>query len=281
MGLLVPLGDELVSFYRKVRLAIEVGDAEPLALQNAEPLLDLVHPGGMNRREVENKSRMVFEPGSDLLAVMGRDVVENEMNGRNRGWNFGFEIFEKRDVLPLPFAVERVAVDLTAAGVEGGEKLECAATLVFVLDMVGDIPRQCGFGRMGTRSRLKRGLFIDREHDLVVAERAGVEVDNLFDPLIELGVAGRLGAKPHVDSPGFQFVRSEDALDGGGGNGLDHAIGDELTREFGAEPGGERTLSVVRPLAGEFDQVHGRFQRGKQASVRDGVYPAILRGLGG
>ncbi len=141
MGLLVPLGDEVVNLDREVRLALEVGDAEPLALENAEPLLDLVHPRGMNRRKVEDKARMFLKPGSRLFAVMSRDVVEDEMNCRDLVRNVGLDIFKKREVLLLPFAVERVAVDLAAAGVEGGEQLKRAAPLVLVLDTIGDIPR--------------------------------------------------------------------------------------------------------------------------------------------
>ena len=63
------------------------------------------------------------------------------MNRRDLVRNFGIEILEKCEGLLLPFAVERVAVDLAAAGVEGGEQLKRAAPLVLVLDTIGDIPR--------------------------------------------------------------------------------------------------------------------------------------------
>ena len=216
MSLLVPLDDKLVNLVGKVRLVLEVGDAEPLALQNAEPLLDLIHPRAMDRCEVESKTRTLREPRSHLFAVMGRDVVEDEMNRRDLGRNFGIEMFEKRDVLLLTFAIERFSVDPAAAGIESGEQLERAAPLVLVLDTIGEIPHECGFGCMGARSRLKRGLFVDREHGLAVAKRARVEGDDLFDALVELGVAGRLGAQPHVGAPGFQLVRGKNALDRGG-----------------------------------------------------------------
>src|SRR3972149_2921524 len=147
MGLLVPLDNKLVNFGRKICLIFKVRDAEPLALQNTEPLLDLIHPRTMDRCEVESKTRMFLKPGSHLFAVVGRDVVEDKMNRRDLGRNVGVEFIEKLDELLLAFAIERFSVDVARAGVESGEKLKRTAPPVFVLDAIGDLPRESGFGR--------------------------------------------------------------------------------------------------------------------------------------
>lgn len=48
----------------------EVADAQPLTLHQAEPLLDLVHPGAMNWKKPTDKARVSLKPGSHLLAFM-------------------------------------------------------------------------------------------------------------------------------------------------------------------------------------------------------------------
>ena len=40
----------------------EVADPQPLALQNAKPLFDLVHPGAMCRQKVADEAGMIRLP---------------------------------------------------------------------------------------------------------------------------------------------------------------------------------------------------------------------------
>src|SRR5687768_9244426 len=54
VGDLVPLGNELVKGLLQGSKVGEVGGAEALASEDAEPLLDGVHPGAMDRGEVGN-----------------------------------------------------------------------------------------------------------------------------------------------------------------------------------------------------------------------------------
>ena len=63
---------------------MEVREAESLALENAEPLLDLVHPGAMDGREEEAKARMSREPRLYLLPFVNAHVVEHDVNRLDR-----------------------------------------------------------------------------------------------------------------------------------------------------------------------------------------------------
>src|SRR3954453_17526119 len=80
MGDLVPLGDEPEDGSLEGREVGEVGGAEPLASEDAEPLLHRIRPGAMDRREVGDEATMGSEPGADELAVMDRDVVGEQMD---------------------------------------------------------------------------------------------------------------------------------------------------------------------------------------------------------
>jgi hypothetical protein len=44
MRLLIPFTDELVKLRAQVVFRCEISNAQPLALQDAEPLFDLIHP---------------------------------------------------------------------------------------------------------------------------------------------------------------------------------------------------------------------------------------------
>src|SRR6516162_3055935 len=59
----VPLLHKRVQAVREFFLVGEVGDAQSLALQNAEPLFDLIHPRAMHRRMMELEAEMLGQPG--------------------------------------------------------------------------------------------------------------------------------------------------------------------------------------------------------------------------
>ena len=46
------------------------GDGEALALEDGEPLLDLIHPGAVDGREVHAEAGMPREPGAGELALL-------------------------------------------------------------------------------------------------------------------------------------------------------------------------------------------------------------------
>jgi hypothetical protein len=58
MSVPIPLGDKLHNLGLHVLFGGKIDHAKPLALQNAEPLFDLIHPRAMRGCEVEPKTRM-------------------------------------------------------------------------------------------------------------------------------------------------------------------------------------------------------------------------------
>src|SRR3954466_13303843 len=85
VGGLVPLGDELEDGPLEGGEVGEVGRAEALATEDAEPLLDRVHPGAVDRGEVGDEAGVGGEPGTDEFAVMDRDIVGEQMDRGDRG----------------------------------------------------------------------------------------------------------------------------------------------------------------------------------------------------
>ncbi len=70
VGDLVPLVDERVESFGQMSFVLEVGDAEPLALQDAEPLFDLIHPRTVDRWMVEHEPGMLRQPSLNLFALV-------------------------------------------------------------------------------------------------------------------------------------------------------------------------------------------------------------------
>ncbi len=54
----IPFRDEGHQAFCQTIEVREVADAQPLALQNAKPLFDLVHPGAMRRQKVADEAGM-------------------------------------------------------------------------------------------------------------------------------------------------------------------------------------------------------------------------------
>ena len=80
MSDLVPFINECEQLVLEFLKAGEIRRHEPFALQDGEPLLDLVHPGTMDGREVHAKPWMLLEPRADLLALMHSKVVADEVD---------------------------------------------------------------------------------------------------------------------------------------------------------------------------------------------------------
>src|SRR5664279_2807071 len=78
----VPVGDEGGDRSDEFADAPEAAPPDGLAAENAEPRLDLVHPGSRGRREVEGDPRMALQPGPDSWRLVGADVVEDDVQLR-------------------------------------------------------------------------------------------------------------------------------------------------------------------------------------------------------
>ena len=81
VGVFVVMGDVGKDLLAKCVRGLEVGESESLPLENAEPLLDLVHPRAMNGREVELEPGVLSEPSLDELPLVHADI-----RGRRGSW---------------------------------------------------------------------------------------------------------------------------------------------------------------------------------------------------
>src|ERR1700753_4374473 len=71
----------------------EIGSTNGSTREDAEEPLDLVHPRSALRREVKLDPWMFRQPVPDLRRLMGRRVVENDVECLARG--FAIELLEK------------------------------------------------------------------------------------------------------------------------------------------------------------------------------------------
>lgn len=100
---------------------------------------------------------------------MDADVVAHHMNQRDAKRNLAVKVFQKRNELFLPLATVTLHEDLAATRIEGGKQVQSTVTFVFMFDQVG---HACGLSRPGglqTWPWLKRCLFINGEHDFMLA----------------------------------------------------------------------------------------------------------------
>ena len=71
-----PLGDRRLELFGRA-----VGPTpQPFVGELGEPALDEVHPRAVGRREVQVEARVAHEPAMDLWRLVGRDVVDDEMD---------------------------------------------------------------------------------------------------------------------------------------------------------------------------------------------------------
>ena len=146
MSHLIPLRDERLQPLRQRRLVGEIGDPQPLPLQDAEPLLDLIHPRAMHRRVMEHEPRVLRQPRLDLLALVHPQVVQDDMDRLDRRGDLPVQLLQERDELGLPLPLGGHPVDLAGPRVERGEQVQGPAPPVLVLDA----DRSLGLGRPGS-----------------------------------------------------------------------------------------------------------------------------------
>ena len=188
MGYFIPFGDELHELCLQVSRRGEVDDAPALALEDGEPLFDLIQPGAMHWREVHHDPWMGLQPLLDLLSVMRWRIVADQMNRRDRGRELTVQILQKGDKLSLSLAGVTLAVDPSRASVKRREKIQRPGASILVLYPI----RQawlCGFRGMAARPWLQGGLLVDTQDYFVVVQRARIQVDEVGDTGIERRVA--------------------------------------------------------------------------------------------
>lgn len=259
----IPLGDELVDGELEFVEVGEIGVAESLALENREPLLNLICPRAVDGREMEPEARMLGEPSPHELAMVRADVVANHVDNADGGRGTPVDLFEEFDELDLALAAAADADHFTATGIEGGQEIKGPGSGVLVLKVHRDALGLSGARRGGPWSRLQGGLFVRGEHPFVGFEGTGVEVAEIVDPLVKLVITGPLRTQPVVDSPGLETLRTEQTLDRLRRDRVDHIIAYQRAGQLGACPQRQRSPCVLWQLAGELDQM-GEHYRGKK-----------------
>src|SRR5919106_3213300 len=194
--------------------------------------------------------------------MMRADIVAQEMDGTEALINLPLQRFQRGNAFPLPLPVVTVTIDLTRTGVKGSKQIQGTCALILMLGPVGNVLRLCWQGGGATRARLQRGLLIHGEHQLIVTQRARIELDEFRNRGIEGRVPGLLGIEPDMLAPRLQLMRDQNPPHSGGGDLLNDPRGDELPRQFGAIPLGQTATQRIRAFAGQVDHVD-RDLRGK------------------
>jgi hypothetical protein len=92
--LLIPFLDALFDLGTQVICGVNIHDTQALALKDAAPLFDLMHPRTMPQCTVHDNARMVGEPFSDLFTMMHTDMVAHEVNGADVLVNLRIQRFQ-------------------------------------------------------------------------------------------------------------------------------------------------------------------------------------------
>ena len=79
-GCLVVLTDVTHEFSLQIRNRCEHPAGNDVALDLAEPKLDLVQPGGVRGSEVQVNLRVLLDEPSDLIGLVGREVVDDHVD---------------------------------------------------------------------------------------------------------------------------------------------------------------------------------------------------------
>ena len=160
-------------------------------LQDREPDLDLIEPGGPGRREVERHVRMQLEP-MVVPGFVGIEVVEHDVDGGVGPG--GDDVVHEVEELDAPPPLLVSCRHLAGGHLEGGEQRRGAVTLV-IMAMTAQRPAVWHFQiALCPLQRLDRGLFIDADDNRVLG-RSHVEPDHV----------GRLGGELRIVAlaPGF------------------------------------------------------------------------------
>jgi hypothetical protein len=110
----------------EVLLVRKIGNPQAFALQNREPLLDLIHPGARHGWKGKHKARMFGQPDLHLFALVHPYIIEHDMNPRNGWGNLPIHMLQERDEFHLPFPLGRRSVDLPRAWIKTGKKVQGA-----------------------------------------------------------------------------------------------------------------------------------------------------------
>jgi hypothetical protein len=236
---LIPFTNELSNLGVEVLLRVNIRDAQACALEDAEPLLHLVHPGAVDRRKVPHQSWLLDSPRPDFCAVMCADMIASEMNRREMGDNLRVQLCQNGDECLLTLARGTWPTDDSRTGIAGGQYIQGPTALIFMRRAVGHLPRLSGPRRSETRTGWSGGVLINCQAHLVIRQETCVEVDELRDGCLKGDIAWGLGRPPAMMAPGLAVMARQKPPYGRGGDTLNHSLSHELACQFGAIPRGE------------------------------------------
>src|ERR1700751_5081536 len=112
---------------------------------------------------MEREARMTIEPFADFRVLVGRIVVEDDVDSLV-GRDLSLDLVEKADELLMPMFLHAAPDDLALKDVDGCEQRGGAVALVVVGHSSGAplLQRQTW---LGTVERLDLALLLDRQHD--------------------------------------------------------------------------------------------------------------------
>src|SRR3954466_13091743 len=111
---------------------------------------------------MEGETRMAIEPFADLRMLMGRIVVEDEVDGPSGG-DLHLDLVEEADELLMPMLLHAAPDDLAFEHVEGSKQGGGAVAFV-VMSHGGGAALLEGQARLGAVECLDLALLVDREH---------------------------------------------------------------------------------------------------------------------
>lgn len=264
----------------------EVATAEQFADKCAEPDFDLIQPGCVRRREMENnplvrrsEESLSLRAGLDRrqwgpaefgdrsageFVPMGVEVVEHEVDLGGLGIFAAKALDEIREDLRRAIRRE-MTVDLTRGHLQAGSETARAMAYIFVLDSL-DAPGLRWLVRMFTFQRLNAGLLIDGKDDFAAFEKLlSVQVE--VDDVQHLGIEVRIRTvQPVMPTMGLDRRLVEKSPHGGSADGRDDAILDGGMGQIGRAPVGHGdAVFNRRPCSQRNDLM--LLGRGKKAAV--------------
>src|SRR6266516_3984783 len=162
MRMRIPFCDKSQQSLGQVIEGGEIENTEAFVLQDAKPLLDLVHPGTVDRHKETDKARMRRQPCLNLLSFMDAQVIKDERDAMSRRWDLPIQLEKQSDNLFLPLSPFCSSVNLPCPRIKSGKQVEGPCTLVLVLQASRQA-RPSGKCCLQAGTRLEIGLFINTQ----------------------------------------------------------------------------------------------------------------------
>jgi hypothetical protein len=175
-------------FCGEIACGAEDASGNEVTLDFTKPDFDLVEPGGVGRRVVEDEIRIGLEKFSDPFGFVSREVIDNSVNGFSG--RLGRDQFtQKGDKLSTGVTRGSFAKDLAVLGFQRGVKRQSAVAEVFETMSLCSTRRK-GQYRIKSVQSLNRALFIHAE-DRRVDRRLEIEPNDIGRFGLEIGVVAR------------------------------------------------------------------------------------------